>query len=108
SWTDKIRAYEVYQGSTSLATRYATEQFRVLIVVPSQARLVRVAEEVTYMTRHASAAYRFLHASHVHPTTIRRGWQRIAEVEWASRRVIDRLVETPTVTLAPQALWENE
>jgi hypothetical protein len=107
SWAEKIRAYAAYQRSTWLAERYQTDQFRVLIVAPTPTRLMRIAEEIARTTRQAGADYLLLHAEHVHPTTIRRGWQRIAAVDWTSRRMVDRLIDKPTVTLAPLPLWEN-
>jgi len=107
SWAEKIRAYEAYQGSARLATRYQTDQFRVLIVAPTPTRLMRIAEEIARVTRQASADYLLLHAEHVHPTTIRRGWQRIVSIEWTPWRMVDRLIEEPTLTLAPHPLWEN-
>ena len=108
SWADKIRAYEAYQRSPMLAARYQTDQFRVLIVAPAPTRLTRIAEQIAHTTRQGRAGYLLLHADHVHPTTIRRGWQRIASVDWMPRRVVDRLIETPTVTLSLHALWEHE
>jgi hypothetical protein len=108
SWADKIRAYEAYQRSVWLATRYQTDQFRVLIVTPTPTRLARIAEEIARITRQASAGYLLLHTDHVHPTTIRRGWQCIGSVDWTPRRIVDRLIETPTMTLSPHPLWEHE
>jgi hypothetical protein len=107
SWTDKVRAYAAYQQSALLAARYQVAQFRVLIVAPTPVRLMRIAEEVATITRQASVDYLFLCAEYVHTTTIRRGWQRIATIDWTPRRVVDRMVESPTVTLAPHALWEQ-
>jgi hypothetical protein len=107
SWTDKVRAYEAYRMSQALAARYQVRDFGVLIVAPTQVRLTRIAETIARTTRQAHAGYLLLHADHVHPTTIRRGWQRIADVHWTPRRVVDHIVEAPTVMLAPQALWEN-
>ena len=107
SWTDKIRAYAAYQQSALLAARYQAAEFRVLTVAPTPVRLLRIAEEVATVTRQPPADYLFLCAEHVHPTTIRRGWQRIATIDWTSRRVIDRMVESPRVTLAPHTLWEQ-
>jgi hypothetical protein len=107
SWTDKVRAYEAYQWSPLLEARYQAAQFQVLIVAPTQVRLTRIAEEVVRVTRQVSPDYLFLRAEHIHPTTIRRGWQRIASVDWASQRVIDRMVESPTVMLTNHTLWEQ-
>jgi hypothetical protein len=107
SWADKVRAYEAYRNSPLLQARYRIAQFTTLIVAPTQTRLLRIAEEVARITRQAEPAYRFLRAEHIHPTTIRRGWQRIATVEWRQQRVVDRLIEFPTIAFAPQPLWEN-
>jgi hypothetical protein len=89
-----------------LEARYQATQFRVLIVAPTPLRLTRIAEEIVRVTRRPHTDYLLLHADHVHPTTIRRGWQRIATLDWAPRRVVDRLVEAPSVTLEPQPLWD--
>jgi hypothetical protein len=107
SWVDKVRAYAAYQQSALLAARYHVAQFRVLIVAPTSVRLLRIAQEVAMVSRQASVDCLFLGAEHVHPTTIRRGWQRIAAIDWTPRRVVDRMVELPTVTLTPHALWEH-
>jgi hypothetical protein len=107
SWADKVRAYAAYQQSVLLAARYQVTQFRVLIVAPTPVRLMRIAEEVVMVTRQPSVDYLFLCAEYVHPTTIRRGWQRIATIDWTTQRVVDRMVEAPTVMLAPHALWEQ-
>jgi len=107
SWTDKVRAYAAYQQSALLTARYQVAQFRVLTVAPTSVRLLRIAEEVATVTRQASADYLFMSAEYVHPTTIRRGWQRIATIDWTPRRVVDRMVESPTVTLVPHVLWEQ-
>jgi hypothetical protein len=107
SWTDKVRAYAAYQQSALLAARYQVAQFCILIVAPTPVRLLRIAEEVATVMRQPPAEYLFLCAEYVHPTTIRRGWQRIATIDWTPRRVVDRMVESPTVTLAPHALWEQ-
>lgn len=108
SWAGKLRAYAAYQGSRQLQARYATERFRVLIIAPTAVRLARIAEAIAQNDALHQDAYLLILAEHIHPTSIRRGWQRIAGVEWHQRRVVDRLVPMPTVTLAPQALWENE
>jgi hypothetical protein len=107
SWTDKVHAYEAYRASPLLQARYRATEFRVLIVAPTQVRLNRIAQEIAATTLQAHAGYLLLHADHVHPTTIRRGWQRIAKVDWAPKRVVDRVLQSPTVTLAPQPLWEQ-
>ena len=107
SWTDKVRAYAAYQQSALLSARYQVAQFRVLIVAPTPVRLLRIAEEVATVMRQPPTEYLFVCAEHVHPTTIRRGWQRIAVIDWTPRRVVDRMVEAATVTLAPHALWEH-
>lgn len=107
SWADKLRAYAAYQGSGPLQVRYTTERFRVLIVAPTASRLQRIAESIVQNDADHQNGYLLLLAEHLHPTTIRRGWQRIAAVEWTQRRVSDRLVRTPVVSLAPQSLWEN-
>jgi hypothetical protein len=93
--------------SQALAARYQACDFGVLIVAPTHVRLTRIAEAIARTTRQAHAGYLLIHADYVHPTTIRRGWQRSADIQWAPRRVVDRIVEAPTVMLATHALWEN-
>jgi hypothetical protein len=107
TWVEKVQAYEAYRGSHELAARYATTAFGVLITAPTPTRLTRIAEVIARVTKEAHPAYRLLHADLVHPTTIRRGWQCIADVAWTPRQVVDRVVDMPSVTLAEQALWEN-
>jgi hypothetical protein len=107
SWGEKVQAYEGYQGSRLLAARYRTNHFQVLITAPTPARLTRIAETIARVTGKAHPAYRLLHAGLVHPTTIRRGWQRIAEITWTPRKVVDRVVQAPAVTLAEHPLWEH-
>jgi hypothetical protein len=107
SWVEKVQAYEAYRGSPQLVARYGVEQFGVLVTASSPTRLIRIAETIARATGQAHPAYRLLLADLVHPTTIRRGWQRIATVSWTARRIVDRVVDQPTVTLAEQPLWEN-
>ena len=107
SWGEKVQAYEAYRDSRLLAARYGVSDFQLLITAPTPTRLMRIAETIARVTRQAHPAYRLLHADLVHPTTIRRGWHRIAEIAWTPRQGVDRLVEQPTVTLAEQPLWEN-
>ena len=107
TWAEKVQAYEAYRGSHELAARYATAEFGVLITAPTPTRLTRIAEAIARVTHQAHPAYRLLPADLVHPTTIRRGWQRVAEVAWTPRLVVDHIIDMPTVTLAEQVLWEN-
>ncbi|WP_097653929.1 replication-relaxation family protein [Candidatus Chloroploca asiatica] len=106
SWYRKAQAYDAYQGHPLLQQRYGTAHFRVLVVAPSMTRLQRIAEEVVKVNRQTAADYLFLPETHVHPTTIRRGWFGIGTVVWTTNQVVDRLVEQPQVTLAPSHLWE--
>jgi hypothetical protein len=107
TWVEKVQAYEAYRGSQELAARYATTAFGVLITAPTPTRLTRIAETIARVTKEAHPAYRLLHADLVHPTTIRRGWQGIADVMWTPRQVVERMVDMPTVTLAERPLWDN-
>jgi hypothetical protein len=107
SWGEKVQAYEAYRGSPLLETRYDASDFQVVITAPTPQRLTRIAETIAQVTEEAHPAYRLLRADLIHPTTIRRGWQRIAEVTWTPRQVVDRVIQTPTVTLVEQPLWEN-
>jgi hypothetical protein len=107
TWVEKVQAYKAYRASSELTARYATAEFGVLITAPTPTRLTRIAEAIARVTRQAHPAYRLLHADLVHPTTIRRGWQGIADISWTPRQVVDRIVDMPAVTLAEQPLWEN-
>lgn len=108
SWSEKVRAYEVYRRHPKLQARYATTDFTVLVVAPTEARLRRIVTEVVKVTRQASSDYLFLTEDRVHPTTIRPSWKRIQAFAWARRKVVDRLVELPVdLTLTGHPLWHN-
>ncbi|MFV9505972.1 MAG: replication-relaxation family protein [Oscillochloridaceae bacterium umkhey_bin13] len=105
SWQEKTRAYESYRGHALLASRYATHDFRVLIVAPTAQRVQRIAEEIAKVTQAASPQYLLITEDRVHPTTIRRGWQGLTALAWTPRQVIDRVVLVPDVRLGGRVLW---
>jgi len=108
SWGEKIRAYEGYRRSPKLAARYATETFTVLIVAPTEQRLLRIAETMLRVAHPSRAAYLFLLEDRVHPTTIRAAWREVQSFDWQRRRVVDRLVELPTaIRFAAHPLWQH-
>lgn len=106
AWREKVQAYEAYRGSVQLAARYATDGFTVLVVAPSEQRLVRIVEEVLKVVREPGATYRWLTEERVHPTTIRGSWRVISGCQWERRQVVDRLVELPAqIAFAGHPLW---
>src|SRR5439155_6270408 len=107
TWTAKIRAYEAYQGSQALGDRYKTDIFQVLIVAPTETRLDRIADEIARVTRQAPSHYRFLLGDHLHPTTIRRGWRTIADLQLTPRKVVNKVVDIAQATLQHTPLWEQ-
>jgi hypothetical protein len=109
SWAEKVRAYEAYRQSPKLQARYATETFTVLVVAPTEIRLKRIAEEVIKITKQPSPAYLFTTADKIHPVRIRANWRELIQVEWTTRKVVDRLVEVPDqLGFTPYALWKNQ
>jgi hypothetical protein len=109
SWSEKVRAYEVYRHSPKLRARYDTDSFTVLTVAPTEVRLRRIAEEVLKVTRQPAAGYLFLSADRVHPTTIRPSWKVVESFAWGRRKVVDRLVDLPTdIVFSGHPLWKNQ
>lgn len=108
SWGEKIRAYEAYRRSPKLMARYATDAFTVLVVAPTEPRLLRIVEEVLKVTRQPTPMYLYLLEEKVHPTTIRPAWRVVQTCEWKRRKVIDRLVDVPVnMRLTTHPLWQN-
>ena len=108
TWREKTSAYTAYVGNKALQVRYGCDDFLLLIVAPTLQRLTHIAEEVVKVTRQPQARYQFLLTEHVHPTTIRAYGQRVAQVAWSIRKLPHGLVELPTVTLQPAALWPSQ
>jgi Replication-relaxation len=109
SWSEKVRAYEVYRRSPKLTARYTTDSFTVLVVAPSEVRLRRIAAEVLKATRQASTGYLFLTEDRVHPTTIRPAWKVVQTFAWERRKVVDRLVDFPAgLVFAGHPLWKTQ
>lgn len=108
SWAEKVRAYEAYRQNPKLQARYATDDFTVLVIAPSETRLKRIAEEVIKITKQPGTAYLFTTADKIHPVRIRANWRALASVEWTTRKVVDRLVEFPTqIGFTSSMLWNN-
>lgn len=108
TWREKASAYAAYVGNPTLQARYGCDDFLLLIVAPTVQRLARIAQEVVKVTRQPQSRYHFLLAEHVHPTTIRVYGQQIAQVTWSIRKIPHGLVELPTVTMQPAALWLSQ
>jgi hypothetical protein len=106
-WQTKLRAYERYQDSPQLRSRYGAETFRVLVVAPDACRMERTACEIASVAGDNRASYRLLDARLLHPTTIRRGWRLIDQIELQARMAGQTLVNQVTsVSLAQAPLWE--
>jgi hypothetical protein len=108
SWRQKLSGYEEYRGSTALRNRYGVHDFVVLVVVPRQARLLKVATSLVTIAnaKDALPGYRFTLEDSVHPTLIRGNWQQIAGSTWGLRNVANTLRYLPEqVSLVRSELW---
>jgi DNA-binding PadR family transcriptional regulator len=105
TWDAKTRAYHAYRGSAALATRYACDDFVLLIVAPTSQRVQRIAEQIVTVTRAHDAQALLLESWQVHPIRIRANWLRLGSGQPTMQRVVNRLVEIYQPQLRPAELW---
>jgi hypothetical protein len=103
-WRKKALAYDAYGRDPRLKHRYGVTSFMVLVVIPTEARLLTVARMIAAVHGGTTDTYRFVTEARVHPFTIRRRWQRLERVTLASsgRTGAQAL---PTVSLRDDVLW---
>lgn len=103
-WRKKALAYEAYGRDPRLKNRYGVSGFVVLVIVPTQSRMLAIARTVAGVHQRAAMNYRFLLEERVHPFSIRRRWQRLERV---SLPIAGRAGERPlpTVSLSEDVLW---
>ncbi|NTU78147.1 MAG: hypothetical protein HGA45_01880 [Chloroflexales bacterium] len=103
-WRKKALAYDAYGRDPRLAARYQVARFTILVVVPTEARLLTVARVIAAVHSGATDRYRFLTEERVHPFSIRRRWQRLDRVTLAPPgRAGEQAL--PTVTFSEDVLW---
>jgi hypothetical protein len=102
-WRKKALAYDTYSRDPRLQMRYGVRQFTILVVAPSGLRIEAIARMVASVHRGVPANYRFLTEERVHPFSIRRRWQRIAQVLPPPGGFDTNLA--PTVSLTDDVLW---
>jgi hypothetical protein len=102
-WRKKAMAYQAYQRDPRMQARYGVTSSIILVVAPAGSRLDAIARMVATIHGGVADNYRFLSDDRVHPFSIRRRWQRMAQVEWVVRRAGQP--PQPAVTFCDEALW---
>jgi hypothetical protein len=103
-WRKKALAYDAYGRDPRLTSRYGITSFVVLVVAPTEARLLTVARMIAAVHGGRTDTYRFLTEARVHPFSIRRRWQRLERVTLAPPGKTGEQA-LPTVTLSDDVLW---
>jgi hypothetical protein len=103
-WRKKALAYDAYGRDPRLQQRYGVSSFIVLVIAPTEARLLTVARMVAAVHSGRTDTYRFLTEDRVHPFSIRRRWQRL---DWVALAPAGKTGEQalPAVTLRDDVLW---
>lgn len=101
-WRRKALAYDAYGRDPRLHRRYGVARCTILVVAPSGLRIEAIARTVAGVHQGVAANYRFLVEERVHPFSIRRRWQRMAQVVLPAGGDPH---QQPTMTLADDVLW---